>query len=89
MTILNFAWGLWDSCQPFGYIAIGVWVIVMIDFIERHRGKKIKGQAGQIIHPQEEGMGQLQPVYQNEGLPENNGDDRPRRLRHMPQDVRV
>lgn len=90
MTIAQFALELWQATQPIGYLLISIWVIISIDFVEkRFNDRKIKGQEGQVIHPQSQSMDSIQYLYPNQRLSENDGINQPRKMRHMPQDIRV
>lgn len=89
MTTLQFAQELWRTTQPIGYIMVGIWTVILLDAVERKAHGKVKGQEGQIVRPQKESLENLQHLYQNERLSENHRDDRQRRLRHMPQDIRI
>lgn len=89
MTVIEFSQAIWNDTQPVGYILVGIWIIIMSDYIEKRHHAKVKGQEGQVISPQEKGLDELQHIYQDTRLPQNDGTSEQRKVRYMPQDIRV
>lgn len=89
MTTIQFTIELWEQTQPIGYITVGIWIIIILNTVEKRVHGKIKGQEGQIIHPQRQGVDSIQHLYQDARLSQDYRPRRRRQVRHMRQVIHI
>lgn len=84
MTTIQFTEQLWRQSQPIGYIG----VVSLTAWATNSIGNKIydkkRFKEGQVIHPQETSVEELQHLYTNEGLSEDDWNPNTGDLRHLP-----
>ena len=46
ISLWSFTLGLWSAIQPLGWIAVFCWIVILLDYVERHYDVDPKGRSG-------------------------------------------